>query len=281
MNKMYLGFLAAAMAFSACSSNDKDEPKPAEAEERWRISGLKDYGEPGTGQTSSDTTWLTFVYNADGTLQEVKERYKNTNGLVKTGANRMTYLNGKLSRIEESAESGSWTLFREYIYRNDRLALALTNEGGSETSTDSIVYGNNAKPSGVFGYRTGSTQKTWNKLTWSGETLVSDHQAVYREGQDTSSSVTSYFTFDNKPNVYGLLPDQFFWKMDPPATWQLSANNLIKSVTLSNGIPTREETHVYTADDKGRIVKHVQTRKYTGGDPNGYKYTIEFQYEKY
>ncbi len=217
MNKMYLGLLAAAVAFSACSSNDNDDTKPAE--ERWRISEIKDYGQPSAGQTTADTSWTTFIYNTDGTVKETKEKYKNTLGVVYNDGTRFVYANGKLAKVEVLTEGGTWATFKDLVFRDNRLALVIEHHDVGY-STDSVVYGTNGKPSAVWHYSENNPTKHLNKFTWNGESVVSNYEAAINNDTDTLYSETAVYTYDNKPGymascLVSCIDDESYAGMEP------------------------------------------------------------------
>ncbi|RPD42390.1 membrane lipoprotein lipid attachment site-containing protein [Chitinophaga barathri] len=279
MKKIMLSLTALAM-LAACSDNDNPTPEPPQ--DVWYLSGYDS-----KFSDEQDTSFIRIFYNADSTVKEVKDWYKND---MDTFYSYMTYQGGKLSEINEKDGGDPVELRNSYDYKNGVLSKVKNWSYNTPTSAeihsyDTLYY--NAAGKVIEMHSIYNIQPEYNNkkyiLTWTGGNVTKVEMYRISNGNFILDE-TEVYTYGDRPNYFSnSLKDEYVWKSDNISFEHLSANNVTKVEMTEAGTTFRKvRTVTYTYNERNALATMSNLMESFSGTTLNSSYTagLVFKYAK-
>lgn len=242
MKKLLFSAAALAVLFAACKDDDTN-PTPQAAKLLLNI--------------VSEYDSISLTYNASNKLARFESAALN--GESSAYYSEAVYENGKITKLLAGDESPTaLTLEQSYEYNaaGRLVKIKFYDNSGKVDQYDSIAYDNSGRLAALYvtdEAEEGSNQLSYYQkyaLVWDAKgNITKQHVVRMVDGKETSDTVTTAYTYDDKVNFVAKQPELYLLEPESPA-FALSANNILTEKTeYGNYIETDSNEYTYDEDN--------------------------------
>jgi len=278
MRKLLFSAAALAVLFTACKSDDDNNPTP-QVTNKFFLNAV------------SEEDSVSATYNASNKVDRFDQFYKDGGDAFEFfWYSQAVYENGKMTKVMASEENAASLQQAQTIVYDASGRVQKLNfyafETGKIDSYDSLGYDNNGRLSSVwFADAAGDNaplvifKKT--ALIWDANgNIAKTHDVHIVDGVETTDTVTYKYTYDNKVNFKAQQPE--FLLMDTEnAEQSLSAHNVLTSERVEANYSIKvENTYTYDEDNYPVTIKQHEVQVSNGTEVNHITRNYKIRYIK-